>query len=95
MPRSFATNSDALRQNPGGNREQYATYLRSPEWDAKRRGRMALAQYRCEVCNSGEHLQVHHRTYARRGRELLEDLIVLCEPCHELFTRYGRLENAA
>jgi 5-methylcytosine-specific restriction endonuclease McrA len=41
------------------------------------------------VCNEeaskGKPLDVHHRTYERRGAEKAEDVIVLCRRCHELF----------
>lgn len=30
-------------------------------------------------------LHVHHRTYERLGEELPEDLVVLCEVCHEAY----------
>jgi 5-methylcytosine-specific restriction endonuclease McrA len=89
-----AADVDALRTGAPP-ADEYAAYLRSPEWEAKRRGRMALAQYRCEVCNTGRDLHVHHRTYARRGRELLEDLIVLCSECHALFHGARRLDEVA
>lgn len=36
----------------------------------------------CKICGSTRNLQVHHKTYAREGRERLNDLVVLCKRCH-------------
>ena len=70
----------------------YREYLQTPEWQKKRRRQLFLANYRCQVCNTSEgKLEVHHRTYARRGNELPSDLIVLCEKCHVLFHKERRL----
>src|SRR5438093_4983788 len=41
----------------------YPEYLQTPEWQQKRRAALEQAEYRCQVCNRGEHLNVHHRTY--------------------------------
>lgn len=63
----------------------YDMYLRTETWRVRRRARLALAQGRCEVCNARGDLDVHHRTYDRRGDERIEDLIVLCRSCHATF----------
>ena len=70
----------------------YKDYLLTPEWQERRRARLKAARYRCQVCNTkNERLNVHHRTYERRGAEYARDLIVLCEGCHYLFHRNGSL----
>jgi hypothetical protein len=47
--------------------------------------------HRCQVCNRGlGTLDVHHRTYERRGQELDEDLTVLCRACHGIFHEQRR-----
>lgn len=62
----------------------YAEYLKTDHWAELRAQKLRSAKYRCQVCNTNQHiLDVHHRTYERRGRELLNDLTVLCRPCHE------------
>ncbi len=67
----------------------YRAYLSSPEWKQRRATHISWARNRCQVCNGapapGNPLEVHHRTYERRGRELACDLIVLCGNCHSLF----------
>jgi DNA replication protein DnaC len=63
----------------------YEEYLLTPEWQQKRGLVLDRASHRCQVCNTPWLLNVHHRTYERRGEEALDDLTVLCKPCHELF----------
>lgn len=63
----------------------YADYLQTPHWKQIRAMALHQANYRCQLCNGKEKLQVHHRTYERLGCEWLEDLTVLCRGCHELF----------
>jgi replicative DNA helicase len=63
----------------------YEEYLQTPEWTERRALMIERAGNRCQVCNSGEDLNVHHRTYERRGNEGPGDLTVLCQPCHALF----------
>lgn len=82
---------------PEGSRERlkqlqtmpYAEYLQTPEWAKKRGKALRFAGYKCQLCNSKENLNVHHRTYERRGHELMGDLTVLCNDCHTTFT-YNR-----
>jgi hypothetical protein len=63
----------------------YAEYLQTEEWAIKREQALVRDGYRCRLCNSKENLQVHHRTYERRGCEDLNDLTTLCDECHEHF----------
>lgn len=61
----------------------YADYLLTAEWRAVRGRKLSMANNRCELCHDTRSLNVHHRVYGRRGRELLKDLIVLCRICHQ------------
>lgn len=82
---------DVLADIQAGNVDvAYQAYLDSPEWAHKRAIKLAEAGHRCQVCNAGSHLHVHHRTYERRGNEALSDLTVLCRTCHEAFHKSGR-----
>lgn len=63
----------------------YGDYLRTPEWCERRAKAIKRASGRCQLCSSGRRLNVHHRTYSRRGAEYDSDLIVLCEECHHQF----------
>lgn len=64
---------------------RYHEYLRSDRWRAVREGALERAGHRCQVCNGGDRLQVHHRTYVNLGAERPEDITVLCDDCHELY----------
>jgi hypothetical protein len=64
----------------------YSEYLNTEVWDLTRRRALDYAGHKCQVCNRDDiTLNVHHRTYERRGEEYPQDLIVLCEDCHKLF----------
>ena len=70
----------------------YPEYLRTPEWQARRKQHLKSAGYRCQVCNSsGVIIDVHHRTYERRGEEYYKDLIALCRECHSTFHNSRKL----
>lgn len=74
-------------------RMSYADYLLTVEWRAVRSRKLSMADNRCELCHDARSLNVHHRVYGRRGRELLRDLVVLCRSCHE--RHHDRLSHAA
>lgn len=64
----------------------YAEYLQTEEWKLKRNWVQADDGHACRLCNrpAGEViLDVHHRTYERRGTEDRLDLITICRDCHE------------
>lgn len=63
--------------------QKYREYLRSPEWEIRRKWIKALAGNKCERCGATIGLEVHHRTYERLGHELPDDLEVLCRRHHK------------
>jgi len=65
----------------------YEDYLFTPEWLARREQAIERVGHRCQLCYSAENLNVHHRTYERRGNEKPSDLTVLCQSCHSWFHR--------
>jgi len=71
--------SEELRAMP------YKEYLQTPEWASMRIRMLKRAGFRCQLCNREGKLNVHHRTYERRGNEDYADLIVLCGNCHAKF----------
>jgi 5-methylcytosine-specific restriction endonuclease McrA len=75
-------------------RIDYRAYIRSQQWYRRRYGALQRAGHRCQVCNSPDQLQAHHRDYSRLGRERPCDITILCEKCHSLFSRHGRLAPA-
>ncbi len=68
------------------NNISYREYLQSEHWqELKARFRQSkLCKHRCYVCGGAEHINIHHKSYKRIGRERLNDLIELCQDCHYL-----------
>lgn len=64
----------------------YQEYMDSQEWQVKRRIALWRAQFRCQICNSSEHLAAHHRSYDMLYLpQEIEDLTILCKRCHSLY----------
>lgn len=63
----------------------YKQYLRTIHWRTTSEAAKSRAGRRCQMCNSPDNLETHHRTYERRGCEDDLDLTVLCDRCHEKF----------
>ncbi len=65
----------------------YAEYLETPHWQRIREAMLWLAGERCQVCKSQKGLEVHHASgYSCLGNETPDDLIVLCNLCHKLYS---------
>lgn len=77
---AYRTTRDARLESLGYS--QYSDYLRSPYWATRKAQVKRLRNCRCEICASTNHLVVHHLTYNRIGEELDNDLLLLCERCH-------------
>lgn len=67
----------------------YRNYIRSARWKRKADAAKARAGHRCQVCNSPDNLNAHHRTYSRLGHEHPSDITVLCRKCHKLLRGAG------
>lgn len=61
----------------------YQKYLLSDHWKATREWALERASRCCQLCRAKVNLRVHHNTYARLGKELPSDLVVLCVRCHD------------
>ena len=58
-------------------------YLKTDHWKKLRKKAKIRDNFKCVQCGvSGVRLEVHHKTYENAGREKLEDVITLCQPCH-------------
>lgn len=66
-------------------KSSHSTYLKSDAWKKKRTAVLEHAEWRCQLCNAGGWLQVHHRTYENVPNEPVSDLIALCCLCHAKF----------
>lgn len=75
-------------------KERYAAYLCSPEWGNLRRQVKDRCNGICERCCSNPLHSVHHLTYIRKYRELLEDLQGVCFGCHEFIHGHSTIDPA-
>jgi hypothetical protein len=81
---------------PKGISGEYAEYIKSAEWQAKRNERLRIDNYTCQRCGGKRNLQVHHITYANIGHEdVHNDLVTLCKCCHEDIEREKRKNDSA
>jgi len=63
--------------------DEYLEYIRSREWQGKRKLALNFAGHSCQLCGSSlAPLHVHHRNYRRLKDEYISDLLVLCRRCH-------------
>jgi hypothetical protein len=70
----------------------YGVYLKTAHWQRVRAEALKRAEGRCMMCNAGQGLEVHHRTYKNRGMERPADVVVLCGSCHG--RHHGKLRAA-
>lgn len=64
----------------------YHEYIKSEQWNIKRKERLRLDNYKCKLCSAtNTELHVHHNSYENLGNEPMQDLITLCKECHSKF----------
>lgn len=61
----------------------YKAYLASRDWALKKEAIRERSGDTCERCHVRPHQSTHHVTYEHIGNEPLEDLLAVCNPCHE------------
>jgi len=62
----------------------HRVYIDSPEWKARRKLYFEAHPERCAACGLTSQIHLHHRTYARMGKEKDKDLVPLCSIHHGL-----------
>jgi hypothetical protein len=66
----------------------YKDYISGSTWAYKRQAirnvHSALGTDYCAACHTDQNLDVHHLTYERLGKEHVDDVCLLCRPCHEV-----------
>jgi 5-methylcytosine-specific restriction endonuclease McrA len=70
----------------GKHTAEYEKYLRSSRWKKFRLEIMEYRAFRCQDClvmGSKYTLQVHHLHYDTLGKEMPDDVLVLCYSCHK------------
>lgn len=65
-------------------RRELSTAIRQDDhwWSLKTEARNRASNC-CEFCQVRPIYDLHHRTYRRKGRELLSDVMAVCRRCHE------------
>lgn len=64
--------------------QEYIDYLKSSTWRKRCNQLKKQRGNRCENCQAeGVRLEVHHLNYDHLGHEQDDDLMILCEGCHE------------
>jgi hypothetical protein len=63
-------------------KEDYAVYLTTDKWKAKRERVLKRDDYLCQACLIRKATQVHHKTYEHIYNEPLFDLESVCDICH-------------
>ncbi len=72
----------------------YPQYLQTEHWKSLRMQVIERDDWRCQSCHdTTDNPQVHHLTYDRRGKELLEDLITICPSCHRAIHNLDELDT--
>jgi hypothetical protein len=71
----------------------YYQYLDSEEWKQKRNVILSKASYLCQGCKNNKANRVHHMTYRNLGAECDEELMALCDICHDSYHRINRISN--
>ena len=64
-------------------------YWKTPHWQRVRDDALYHSASHCQQCGAIGGVGVHHKTYARLGNELVNDVECLCKRCHAV--RHGRL----
>lgn len=62
--------------------QRYNLYLKSKDWQERRRLVLERDKYVCQGCMRNKATQVHHLTYEHVTKEFLFELTSLCEACH-------------
>lgn len=65
------------------NNINYCKYLESEKWKNFREEVLKRDNYKCTKCGKTENLHIHHISYDNIWDEKLEDVITLCDECHE------------
>ncbi len=73
------------------NSMDYKDFLKTPYWSVIASHKKYISSYKCNLCGKKEKkLNVHHNSYNNHGYEhkrsvMNDDLICLCEACHQKF----------
>lgn len=70
-------------------RERYRSFLKSPEWKAKREEVFRVKGKRCEYCGTtNPPIHLHHLDYSQWSDAEVSQLMPLCKYHHQITERY-------
>lgn len=76
------------------NKNDYQELLKDPKWVSKRNQILSRDKNTCQFCGcQDKYMQVHHKRYIKGNKPWEydnEDLITLCNSCHEVETKDSR-----
>ena len=78
-----------------GKKTEYEEYLASSEWKARRLLIISQHHGQCAICGEPSANVVHHNSYKRRGKENIQDLVLLCEACHNFVHKHYEYDGKA
>lgn len=64
---------------------KYSDYLITEHWLHFKKQALIFFRNSCHLCGSNNYIDIHHKTYANRGRETFNDVVCLCRDCHAKF----------
>lgn len=73
----------------------YHEYLASRKWAAKKDIVKFRSGGRCERCKNGSQRAVHHLTYEHVGDEYINELLAVCQGCHDYLSARTDYDPAA
>ena len=74
---------------------EYQTYLAGREWSLKREAVRERSGNNCERCWNAPQQAVHHMSYEHLYDEPLDELLAVCNPCHEWLSGKSEADLAA
>jgi len=69
-------------------RERYELYLQSDHWQSLRKLAFSAHGHNCENCKSSKNIHVHHIQHRNLTDVSTEDLVVLCQDCHNIIHHF-------
>ena len=86
-------NSREYEVNPREYKEKYVHYLKTLHWNQTRQNAFFKANWKCQLCQSKQGIEVHHNNYNNLWKEEPADLVVLCKFHHDMvhFINQGHL----
>ena len=71
--------------------DEYLEYISSSRWTKRKLLYYSSHEKACRSCKSVHNIHLHHHTYNRLGHEHDDDLVPLCESCHDEVHRLHKL----